>query len=189
MNKEVTNEVGVLMRDGEYVKTKYYSGFTNGKADSDDDLRKQEDHANDDLSAGKGFFKRPIDPRYADDYHFETTTCDDDCHHDSVAFKFTSLVRDAQHGDGTLVVDKTTGRTYSIEYDMNKPPDHAASGHALETYGEAMPGLWTCLRAEEDYKGRMGFIGGGATLSYSYDHFRRYAQSEAAVAAVEGHTY
>ncbi len=188
MNKLVTNEVGILMRDGAYVKTKYYSGQTNGQADSDSDLRKQEQHANDELAAGRGFFKRPIDPRYVEDYKFEATTCDD-CRHDSEAVRFTSLVRDAQHGDGTVVFDKTSGKTYSIDYDMNRAPDHASSGHAVETYGDATTGLWTCLKAEETYKGHLGFIGGAASLSYSYDHFRRFAQADAAVAAIEGHTY
>jgi hypothetical protein len=188
MKKEVTNEVGILMRDGSYVKTKYYSGQTNGQSDSEADLRKQEQHANDELAAGRGFFKRPIDPRYVEDYRFETTTCDD-CRHEAQAVRFTSLVRDEQHGDGILLVDKTSARTYSIDYDMNRAPEHASTGHAVETYGEATTGVWTCLKAEESYKGHLGVVGGGATLSYTYDHFRRFAQADAAVAAIDGHTY
>jgi hypothetical protein len=72
---------------------------------------------------------------------------------------------------------------------MNVAPDHASSGHVNETYGAAMSGLWTCMRSEETYKGRLGFIGGAATLAYSYDHFKRYAQPDAAIAALEDHTY
>jgi hypothetical protein len=187
MNKEVTNEVGILMRDGEYVRTKYYTATTNGQTDGDASIRKQEQHTNDELAAGRGFFKRPIDPRYVDDYHFEDAACAD-CKRDEQAIKFTSLVRDNQHGDGLLTVDKA-GRTYSIDYDMNVAPDHASSGHVDETYGEAMSGVWTCTRSQETYKGRLGFVGGAATLDYNYDHFKRYAQPDAAIAALEGHTY
>jgi hypothetical protein len=187
INKQVTNEVGILMRDGEYVRTKYYAATTNGQPDGDDAIRKQEQHTNDELAAGRGFFKRPIDPRYVDDYRFEEVACAD-CKHDTQTIRFTSLVRDNQHGDGFMIVDKA-GRTYSIDYDMNVAPDHASSGHVIETYGEAMSGVWTCVRSEETYKGRLGFIGGAATLAYNYDHFKRYAQPDAAIAALEDHTY
>jgi hypothetical protein len=187
MNKQVTNEVGIVMRDGQYVRTKYYAATTNGQSDSDGSIRKQEQQTNDELAAGRGFFKRPVDPRYVDDYHFEETACSD-CKHDTSAVRFTSLVRDNQHGDGTMTIDKA-GRIYSIDYDMNVAPDHASSGHVVETYGEAMSGLWTCLRSEETYKGHLGFVGGAANLDYNYDHFKRYAQPDAAIAALEGHTY
>ncbi len=187
MNKEVTNEVGIVMRDGQYVRTKYYSATTNGQSDSDSAIRKQEQHTNDELAAGRGFFKRPIDPRYVDDYRFEETACSD-CKHDTQAIRFTSLVRDNQHGDGLLTIDKA-GRTYEIDYDMNVAPDHASSQHVVETYGEATSGLWTCLRSQETYKGHLGFVGGAASLDYNYDHFKRYAQPDAAIAALEDHTY
>ncbi len=187
MNKEVTNEVGILMRDGQYVRTKFYAATTNGQPDSDSAIRKQEQHTNDELAAGRGFFKRPIDPRYVDDYRFEEAACAD-CKRDMQAIRFTSLVRDNQHGDGLLTIDKA-GRTYEIDYDMNVAPDHASSQHVVETYGEATSGLWTCLRSQETYKGHLGFVGGAASLDYNYDHFKRYAQPDAAIAALEDHTY
>jgi hypothetical protein len=165
LNKQVTNEVGIVMRDGQFVRTKYYTATTNGQTDSDAAIRKQEQQANDELAAGKGFFKRPVDPRFVDDYRFEETACSD-CKHDAQAIRFTSLVRDNQHGDGILTVDKG-GRLYSIDYDMNVAPDHASSGHVVETFGEATSGLWTCLRSQETYKGHLGFVGGAASLDYN----------------------
>ena len=186
LKKNVRNEIGILMRDGEYVKTKYYSAETNGKPDGDAALRREEQKANDDLAAGRGFFKRPIDPRFVDDYKFEVAACA--CGREEEKVKFTSLVRDAQHGDGTMVIDKNTGHVQTIEYDMNKPPDHASNGHAVETYGEAISGLWTCTKVEETYDGRVGFVGGTASLSYTLDHFKRFAQSDAALAAITNRT-
>jgi len=186
IGKDVHNEIGVLMRDGEYVRTKYYSGSTNGRPDDDAELRRQEQHANEDLAAGRGFFKRPVDPRFVEDYKFEGEGSDRS-ERDAVTVGFTSLVRDGQHGDGTLVIDEATARVLSIEYDMNRPPDHASNAHVVETYGDAMPGLWTCMRTEETYKGRLGFVGGTATMTYTYDHFRRFTHADAAVAALENH--
>jgi hypothetical protein len=186
IGKDVRNEVGILMRDGAYVRTKYYSGETNGHPDNDAALRRQEQSANDDLAAGRGFFKRPVDPRFVDDYRFEIAACP--CERDTEKIQFTSVVRDAQHGDGTLVVDKATARVLSIEYEMNRPPDHASSGHVVETYGDAGPGVWTCVHTEETYKGKVGFVGGNATLTYTYDHFKRLSNADAAVAALENHT-
>jgi hypothetical protein len=186
MGQDVTNEVGIFMHDGAYVKTKYYAGTENGKTDDDASLRKQEDKANEDIAAGKGFFKRPMDPRFTADYKFDESPCA--CWHDTEHVKFTSLVRDASHGDGTMIIDKATARVQSIEYDMNKPPDHATSGHVIETYGEAIPGLWTCVKVEETYSGKVGFVGGNAHLAYTLDHFRRFAQTDAAVAAIANRT-
>jgi hypothetical protein len=182
ISRDVRNEVGILMHNGEYVRTKYYSAETNGKAEGDADLQRDEERANDDLASGRGFFKRPVDPHFVDDYRFEPADCD--CPRSVDAIRFTSTVRDAQHGDGVVRIEKASGRVVSIEYAMNKPPDHASQGRVVETYGDALPDLWTCVAVEETYSGRVGFVGGSATLHYTFDHFRRFSEQTAAIAAL-----
>lgn len=184
---DVKNEVGILMRDGAYVKVAYYNSSTNGKPDDAAELQRQEDKANADIAAGHGYFKRPVDGRYADDYRFDTATCDG-CATGEDAFAFTSMIHDRWHGHGTLVLDRATARVVRISYTMDKPPDHASSADAVETFGEGMPGLWTCTHVDENYHGRMGIIGGTATMSYSLDHFKRFAQLESGLAALSQHS-
>jgi hypothetical protein len=183
MTRLVRNEVGILMHDGSYIRTKYYSGESNGKVDSDADLRREEDRANSDLASGRGFFKRPVDTRYMADYRFEPAACET-CPRGAEGVKFTSVVRDAQHGDGLMQIRKASGRVLSIEYSINRPPDHASQAQVVETFGDALPDLWTCIAVEEIYHGRVGFVSGNATLHYTLDHFRRFSQQDAAVAAL-----
>ena len=184
--RDVKNEVGILMRDGAYVKVAYYSSTTNGKSDDAAELQKQEDKATADIAAGRGYFKRPVDGRYSDDYRFETTSCDG-CAAGEDAFAFTSMIHDRWHGHGTLVLDRATARVVRISYTLDKPPDHASSADAVETFGEGMPGLWTCTHVDESYHGRLGIVSGTATMSYTLDHFKRFAQLESGLTALSQH--
>jgi len=186
MVHDVRNEVGILMRDGAYVKVRYYSSETNGRPDGSSEMQRQEDKANADIAAGHGFFKRPVDARYSDDYRFENASCDG-CAVGESAFAFTTTVHDRWHGHGTVVIDNATARVVRIAYTYEKPPDHATSADAVETFGEGMQGLWTCTHVEENYHGRMGLIGGTATMTYTLDHFKRFAQLESGLTALSQH--
>lgn len=183
ITREVRNEIGILMHDGSYVRTKYYSAETNGKVENDVDLRHDEERANKDLASGRGFFKRPVDSRFVADYRFEPADCEA-CPRGAEGVRFTSLVRDTQHGDGHMEIQKASGRVLSIDYSINRPPDHASESRVVETYGEALPDLWTCVAVEETYRGRVGFVSGNAALHYTLDRFRRFSQQDAAVAAL-----
>jgi hypothetical protein len=180
---DVNNEVAVLMRDGDYVKVHYNDQSTNGKPDAATQVKHDEDKANADLSAGHGFFKRPIDPHFSDDYRFEAVSCDG-CSSGEDAFAFTSSVHDVQHGHGTVVIDSASAHVVRVEYTLEQPPEHASSASGVETYGEPMPGLWTCVRVAETYHGRLGLIGGAATMTYTLDRFRRFSQLASGLAAL-----
>jgi hypothetical protein len=183
LSRDVRNDVGVLMQDGAYTRVRYYNGQTDAKTDDAKDLQRQEDDANADLAAGRGFVKRPVDPRFVADYRFASADCAD-CAAGRAAFSFTSVVHDRQHGHGTLIIDNASGRVDQISYTLDRAPDHAASGEVVETFGEALPGLWTCLHVEETYRGHLGPIGGTATMTTTLDHFRRFAQVDTALAAM-----
>ena len=183
LSRDVRNDVGVLMRDGEYQRVRYYTGETNGKADDAAALQRQEDQANADIAAGRGFVKRPVDPRFLDDYRFATAACAD-CAVGREAFAFTSTVHDRQHGHGTIVIDAATGHVEQISYTLEQPPEHATSGDMTETFGEALPGLWTCVRVLETYHGRVGLIGGSASMTTTLDRFHRFPQLDTGLAAL-----
>ena len=183
-SRDVNNDVGIVLSDGVYVRTKYYDQTSNGKTDDDATLRTAERDANRDLDDGRGFFKRPIDPRYSDDYHFEPADCAD-CAAGERAFSFMSKVRDDQHGDGTATIESSSGHVVLLSYTLDKAPPHATSAHVVETFGQALPKLWTCLRVAETFNGRMGPIGGSASMHYTLDHFRRLATKSAASATLD----
>jgi hypothetical protein len=183
-SRDVSNDVGVVLNDGTYVRTKYYAQTSNGKTDDDATLRSAERDANRDLEGGRGFFKRPIDPRYADDYRFEPADCAD-CASGERTFAFTSKVRDEQHGDGIATVDEATAHVVALSYTLDKAPAHATSAHVVETFGQALPKLWTCVRVAETFNGRVGIIGGSASMHYTLDHFRRLAAKNSLTATID----
>lgn len=182
--RDVSNDIGVVINDGDFVRTKYYAQTSNGKIDDEATLRSAERDANRELDGGRGFFKRPIDPRYAEDYRFDPAECAD-CGVDTRTFSFTSKVRDEQHGDGTVTIDEATGHVLSLSYTLDKAPPHASSAHVVETFGQALPKLWTCVRVAETFRGRLGPIGGSASMHYTLDHFRRLVAKNGASATLD----
>jgi hypothetical protein len=183
LSRDVRNEVGVLMQDGAYTRVRYYSAQTDAKTDDAKDLQRQEDQANADIASGHGFVKRPVDPRFVGDYRFEPAPCPQ-CAAGRVAFAFTSTIHDRQHGHGLLILDESTARVEQIAYTLDQAPEHATAGEMTETFGEGLPGLWTCVKVDETYRGHMGPIGGVATMSTTLDHFRRFTESDTALAAM-----
>jgi hypothetical protein len=183
LSHDVRNDVGIAFRDGADVRTKYYSQATSGRSDDEITLRRDEQHANDELAAGRGAFKRPVDPRYTADYRFAPGSCDG-CAANERAFTFTALVRDRQHGDGSLSIDAASGHVVSLSYELAQPPERAESASVVETFGRALPDLWTCVRLVETFRGRAGFLSGTATMSYTLENFHRFAQLSQAEAAL-----
>jgi hypothetical protein len=83
-----------------------------------------------------------------------------------------------------MKLERKSGRVLSIDYTMNRPPDHVSEARVVETFGDALPDLWTVVKVEQTFHGRVGFVGGLATLSYTLDHFHRFGEQAAAVAAL-----
>ncbi|MBC5809039.1 MAG: hypothetical protein ACR2KS_11730 [Candidatus Eremiobacter antarcticus] len=179
------SESGVLINDGAYVKIKYYKITQDGKAFSQSKLEERESQTNRDWAAGKIFFKEPYDKRFMGDYRFAEEPCNG-CAPGTVAVAFTSDVKDAQHGNGTMWIASPSARVEKLTYVPNAFPPHASSGNVTETSGTAMPDLWYVTKIESTYKGHAFIVSGSGTFLGTFDHFKHFstaAEGEAALAA------
>jgi hypothetical protein len=61
-------------------------------------------------------------------------------------------------------------------------PEHANSGTTTETFGEPIAGLWTIVRIDRVYGGRVLFVSGHGTMAEVLDHFHRFPDQSAGVA-------
>jgi hypothetical protein len=176
-----SNDAMLLMIDGQYRHIHYSKIVENGKTLSTPDVTKRESDDNAQLEKGEGFFKQPFDKRYLSDYQYAVVPCSS-CAANEVAVQFASALRDAQHGNGTMHIDGTSGRVIDVVYTPFVLPEHASAGTTTETLGEALPGLWTIVRIERSYSGRVLFVGGHGTAVETLDHFHRFSDQSAGVA-------
>jgi hypothetical protein len=168
-----TSESGVLLEDGAFSKIKYYQVTQDGKAFDATKLAQRDSQTNTDWAAGKIFFKEPYDPRFIGDYTFALSTGCVDCPAGTVAVAFTSAVRDAQHGSGTMLIDSANARVETLTYSPNAFPPHATSGKVTETSSESS-GIWYVTHIDESYRGHSFILTGTGTFTGTFDHFRRF---------------
>lgn len=167
------SDSGLLLKDGAFVKIKYYRIARDGKPFSTDEIAKREEQTNQGWAAGKLFFKEPYDHRFVSDYHVTDGPCTD-CAEGSLALKFSSTIHDAQHGSGTMWVETSTARVLKLSYVPYALPPHATSGSVTETSTEPLHGLWYVTRIQETFAGRAFLISGSGTFNARIDHFRRF---------------
>jgi len=175
------NDAVLLMTDGTYRHIHFTRILENGHLKSIDQMAKTEDASNDALARGNGYFKQPFDRRYLSDYAYEEeAACD--CKTGQVAVRFTSALRDEQHGSGQMIVDASSGHVLSLMYTPFVFPDHASAGSVTETFGQALPGLWTIVRIDRTYSGRVLLVTGRGNVSEVLDHFHRFSDPDAGLA-------
>ena len=178
------SDSAVLFNDGVFVDAAYYRIVDDGRPISQTDLNKRTAQTVEDWRAGRVFFKEPYDPHFMSDYRFQPPTKCNGCPANAVAVQFDSSIRDMQHGSGTLIIDGVSGRVLSLTYAPNALPPHATSGEITEVSGEPIDGLWYVTRIEQKYQGKYAIFHGSGTFSGSFDHFRRFANSSTAEAAL-----
>ena len=171
-----SNDAIMLMADGEYTHIHYLDIEEKGHVLEANDVAKRETANNRDLERGVGFFKQPFDQRYTADYQYTTAPCA--CNAFQIDVHFTSPIRDDQHGTGTMRIDQATGHVMELTYTPNVLPDHANSGTVTETFGQALPGLWTIMRIDREYSGRMLFVSGRGVVTEVLDHFHHFTNAE-----------
>lgn len=179
------SESGVLINDGAYVKIKYYKITQDGADFSQSKLDDRDSQTNRDWSAGKVFFKEPYDQRFLADYRFVEQACTG-CAAGTVTVAFTSDIKDAQHGNGTMWIASSSARVERLTYVPNEFPPHASSGTVTESSGPATANLWYVTKIDSTYKGHVLIVSGSGTFTGSFDHFRRFstaAEGEAALAS------
>ena len=176
------NEARMLAVDGTVHRLRYMSVTQNGTQIAQSEVAKRESRENDALDRGNGFFKQPYDQRYLADYTFDPPSVQGS----QSIVPFRSLVRDDQHGDGTMRVANATGRVLEVDYTPDVLPKHATSGTTTEYFGEPIAGLWTIVRIERTYQGRVAFFHGDGNVSETLDHFKRFPSLAAGLQALEG---
>jgi hypothetical protein len=122
-------------------------------------------------------FAAPFDPRYFGEYRYGPIVGSN--------VSFTSLVKDAAHGTGTLTVDQRANVT-AFSYAPSVMPQYATSGTVVDTRRQVLPGYWAVTQETQTYAGRYALWKGGATALYSMSEFRRYPSISAAVSAIRG---
>ncbi|HTZ56152.1 MAG TPA: hypothetical protein VMB20_13935 [Candidatus Acidoferrum sp.] len=170
-----SNDAIMLMTDGTYTHIHYLDIEEKGRALGPSDVAKREAANNQDLERGEGFFKQPFDRHYIADYQYTVAPCL--CDPGEIEVHFTSLIHDDQHGAGTMRIDEATGHVIDLTYTPNVLPDHANSGMVSETFGQALPGLWTILRIDRVYSGRMLFVSGHGNVTEVLDHFHHFTNA------------
>lgn len=177
------NEALLVLEDGAFTRLRYLRVVQNGRTFSNDDLARRDDDINRDFARGTGFFRQPYDRRYLGDYTYgEQLACR--CTANESQITFRSLVRDDQHGDGTMRIDNASGRVVEVIYTPNVLPNHANSATTTETFGEPIGGLWTIVRIDRTYGGRVAFVRGSGRVTETLDHFRHFNTVEAGFAFV-----
>ena len=178
-----SNDALLLLSDGAFRHIHFVHMMENGKALAPDQISKRESENNGEFERGTGFFKQPYDRRYLTDYAY-TVLPSCDCPSGQVAVRFTSALHDDQHGAGEMHIDAASGRVIDLTYAPFVFPDHANAGTVSETFGEPLPGLWTIVRIDKSYTGRVLFVSGHGTASETLDNFHRFSDADAGFAFV-----
>jgi hypothetical protein len=179
-----TSESAYLMSDGAYAAIKYYAISDDGKAFDRGKIGGRESQTNKDWKAGKIFFKEPYDRRFLADYTYSEQSPCTTCASGETAVEFSSAIRDAQHGKGTMWLD-AQAHVVKLTYFPNLMPPHASTGSVTETSSEVLPGIWYVTRIDQTYSGHALFISGTGTFTGTFDNFHHYSSVADGVAAME----
>jgi hypothetical protein len=120
-------------------------------------------------------FRVPFDPRYATEYRFSASG--------SETMAFTSVFRDAAHGNGSFTYD-TGYDVISYAYQPNALPPHARSGTIVDNRAEVLPGYWGLTHETQDYKGSVGPFPGRAHEDVDFSGYHRFADEQSALATL-----
>ncbi len=158
------------------VKVRVLRFLSNGADASEQKKRELEQK----LLAGQsgGGFAVPFDSRHTGEYDYAA---------EAGSVRFTSLRRDANHGDGTFTVD-AIGHVTGMRYVPDVFPRYVKSGNVTDMRAEVLPGFWASVRNDQEYDGQYLFIKGHASVLTEMSAYRRYSNRAAAEAAVEAAT-
>lgn len=180
LNQTIRSTAFTVQKDGIPVKVVMERIVTNGKDASADELSKQSTKTTATYQEGKGFFKAPYDPRYMDAYTFKLESCSD-CAPGATAIRFTSAIKDDQHGTGTMILDDAM-RVREVRYSPNAYPPNVTTGVLSLVRDEVGKGMVGVRNIKVDYQGAMGPLKGSFVMDLRNEGFRRYASVDEAIA-------
>lgn len=167
-------DLALVTQDAAVVKVRVLRGSSDGKAfdeASRKQIESQYEHPN-----PQDVFHRPFDPAYLNEYTYQSA--------DAKTYRFTSLLRDGSHGDGTFTLDDA-GDVVKYVYTPNVLPKYAKSGTVTNDRSQVLAGSWRLTREAHEYRGRYFIFSGGATAVITYDSFERFADVPSALSALE----
>lgn len=179
-NQKTRTEAFVIHQDGIPVRLVMKRLLTNGKPESQERVESQEAQSNANFRDGKGFFKPPYDARYMGAYTFAFEDCAG-CADGMTAIRFTSAVKDDQHGKGVMILDAAK-RVREVRYIPNVFPPSVTRASLTLTRDEVGQDLVGIRSLKADYHGSRGPIKGSFALDQRNEGFRRYASLEEAIA-------
>ncbi len=183
LNQTIRSEAFMVLKDGIPVKMVMERLVTNGKEASREQVQKQEAQTNATFKEGKGFFKAPYDARYLESYRFELEDCAD-CAPGFTAIRFSSSVKDDQHGEGVMILDDAQ-RVREVRYTPNAYPPNVTQGKLLLKRDEVGKGMFGVSHLNMEYQGAMGPLKGSFVMDQRNEGFRRYSSLEEALAQVQ----
>lgn len=167
-------DLAVVTQDGAVIKVRVLRGSSGGKAfdeASRKQIENQYEHPN-----PQDVFHRPFDPAYVNEYTYRAV--------DPKTYRFTSVVRDGSHGDGTFTLDDA-GDVVKYVYAPNVLPKYANSGSVTNDRSPVLADSWHLTREAHEYRGRYFIFSGGATAVITCDSFQRFADVPTALSALE----
>ncbi|HVA32618.1 MAG TPA: hypothetical protein VNG31_00630 [Candidatus Baltobacteraceae bacterium] len=162
-----------LRVDGRLAAVRLLRQVTDGNVASRSELARQQ--AELDRKPPSEDFHLPLTAAGFTEYRFASIPdpCSE-CPAGSVRVGFTSLVRDDEHGDGSLIVDPSAHRILRIDFQPSALPKHADSGHVTMIFGPALPDLWDVVETREHYSGHVLFMHGHADVVETSSDYRRF---------------
>lgn len=166
---------GILTEDGKLIGSKVYSRIVTAQDPATGDLPKAQMEA--DKHVPDDAYALPLREEHLADYAFAGTTCDR-CPAGDVAVRFTSLKRDASHGDGIAVIDPNSGHFVRLDFAPSVFPKYVDRATATIAFGRALPDLWDVVEMQQHYSGHFLFISGGADITTTLRNYSRFASRD-----------
>ncbi len=155
-NQHVEVETGRIRHDGHIVAVKIYRRTVDGVAVSAEEIAKLQ--AELDKHPPDDDYRLPVKRDLLEEYRFGAPVACPACAEGLVALPFTSLKRDDNHGDGTIVVDTRAGHVVRLEFKPSVTPKQTDSGKIVMTFGSAGADAWDVLSSKQHYAGHAAFI-------------------------------
>jgi hypothetical protein len=96
---------------------------------------------------------------------------------------FTSSVRDAGHGSGSLTYD-AADNIVSYTYAPNALPPHASAGTVVDRRSQVLPDYWAVIQETQQYQGSYGPFPGAATEQVDFSDFSRFPDLQSALRSI-----
>jgi hypothetical protein len=172
-NKTEVNESLRLSNDGQLVAVRILREVSNGNVADAQALAKLQSDA--DKNPPTDDYRLPLSDEALQEYRFQVpaTPCAD-CPAGSTAIQFTSVKRDTDHADGTIVIDNASHHVLQLDFQPSVLPAHTDTGVISIRFGRVLPDLWDIVQTHEHYTGHMLFIHGWGDVVETDGEYRRF---------------